>query len=122
MFLTGFALLNYKLLGGFKILEVKLHTIFKIRNEFKQCFKLCFLHFMALLCAGTKGITSPRAFHKPSQEAVPPKSCSVHSSEPWPVLGWDGGWKLGQLEASLLPALHSLGCSSGEEGCARCTS
>lgn len=38
MFLTGFALRRAKLLGGFRVLEVKLYIIFSSsENEFKLC-------------------------------------------------------------------------------------
>lgn len=63
MLLTRFALPKAKLLGGFKVLEVKLCIIFfQLEMNLSSALLLGFLHFMALLCAGMKSVTSIMAF------------------------------------------------------------
>lgn len=93
MFLTGFAPLKAKLLGGFKVLEVKPHIFFfffQVEMDLNRALLLCFLHFMAWLCAGMKSITSITALALPfcrTQAIVGGSSCTAASLD----LRWAGG-------------------------------
>lgn len=66
MFLIGCALLRAQFLDAFQVLEGKGCVIFfQVEINLSCALLLCFLQFMALLCAGVRSMTSVVAFALP---------------------------------------------------------